>query len=66
MELQERQKLLLFRAMNVITREQELAAPLVMSYLMGWGDSYRSHCYVPLYTSGVFWAIVETWPELRW
>jgi len=63
-ELQERQKMLLFRAMNAITREQELAAPLVMLYLMGWGDTYRSHRYVPLYTSGIYWAVVETWPEL--
>jgi len=30
-------KLLLFRLMNVISYQQEIAAPLTVSYLMGYG-----------------------------
>ena len=30
---------MLFRIMNAVNREQELATPMVIAYLMGWGDS---------------------------
>ncbi|KIM50291.1 hypothetical protein SCLCIDRAFT_145901 [Scleroderma citrinum Foug A] len=36
----DQQWLLLFRLVNMINCEQELAALMVMSYLMGWGDTY--------------------------
>ncbi|KAJ8590526.1 hypothetical protein M405DRAFT_700228, partial [Rhizopogon salebrosus TDB-379] len=49
--LRDQQRLLLFRVMNAINREQELSAPMVISYLMGWGDTYRSHHYSPIYWS---------------
>lgn len=38
--LHDQQWLLLFRLVNMINREQELAALMVMLYLMGWGDTY--------------------------
>lgn len=50
-DLRESQRLLLFRLVNNINREQEIAGPMVMSYLMGWGDVYRSHKYTPIYWS---------------
>ncbi|KZV59448.1 hypothetical protein PENSPDRAFT_540600, partial [Peniophora sp. CONT] len=37
------QRLMLFRLVHGINREQELSAPMVMSYLMGWGDTKTSH-----------------------
>jgi len=49
--LRDHQRLMLFRLVNTVNREQELAAPMVVSYLMGWGDMYRSHCYMPIYWS---------------
>ncbi|KAJ8585562.1 hypothetical protein M405DRAFT_696957, partial [Rhizopogon salebrosus TDB-379] len=49
--LRDQQRLLLFRVINTINREQELAAPMVISYLMGWGDTYWSHHYSPIYWS---------------
>lgn len=52
-DLRERGRLLLIRCANSVNNEQELSAPQVISYLMGWGDVYRSHNYVPLYW-GVF------------
>ena len=38
-EVRDRQRLMLFRIVNAINREQELVAPMVIAYLMGWGDS---------------------------
>lgn len=38
--LRDQQCLLLFCLVNTINREQEMAALMVMSYLMGWGDTY--------------------------
>ncbi|KAL4069012.1 hypothetical protein J3A83DRAFT_4095998, partial [Scleroderma citrinum] len=31
---------LLFRLVYIINHKQELFTPMVMSYLMGWGDTY--------------------------
>jgi hypothetical protein len=36
-------KKLIQQCMNTLSREQELSAPEVTSYLMGWGDRYISH-----------------------
>lgn len=44
-------KLLLYRLMNAISFQQEIAAPLAVSYLMGYGDVYRSHSYTAIYWS---------------
>ncbi|KAF8977320.1 hypothetical protein BDQ17DRAFT_1440704 [Cyathus striatus] len=63
--LQDQQKKLLFRLANVVNREQELAAPLVMSYIMGWGDTYKSHYYTPIYWSSFGGAILREFPEIR-
>ena len=62
--IRDQQRLLLFRLVHSINREQELAGPMVMSYLMGWGDVYRSHTYSPIYW-GLFTNTVRTvFPEL--
>lgn len=63
--LQDKGRKLLIRCMNAVNQEQELSAPQVMSYLMGWGDVYRSHHYVPFY-----WFLFErqlrhSFPEFR-
>ncbi len=59
------QRLLIFRLVNTINREQELAAPMVISYLMGWGDVYRSHVYVAIYWSSFVSALLKEFPDLR-
>ena len=64
-DLQERQRLLLFRLVNAVNREQELAAPMVVSYLMGWGDVKVSHYYVPLYWTSFMGHLCQTFPDLR-
>lgn len=53
-DLRRSQSLLLSRVVHTINREQELSAPMVMSYLMGWGDVYCSHAYTPIYWSSFF------------
>lgn len=59
------QRLLLFRLVHALNSEQELAAPMVMSYLMGWSDTYRSHHYSPLYWSSFVHALLKAFPSLR-
>lgn len=59
------QRLLLFRVVQSINREQELAAPMVMSYLMGWGDTFKSHSYSVVYWSSFVGALLKAFPELQ-
>ena len=59
------QRLLLFRLVHTINREQELAAPMVISYLMGWGDVYRSHAYSIIYWSSFVGALLKAFPMLQ-
>jgi hypothetical protein len=62
--LRDQQRLLLFQLVHMINREQELAAPMVMLYLMGWGDTYRSHHYTAIYWSSFATALMKVFLEL--
>jgi hypothetical protein len=62
--LQDENQLLIFRLVHTINREQELAAPMVVSYLMGWGDIYRSHHYTQIFWSSFASALLREFPEL--
>lgn len=62
--IRDQQRLLLFRLVHSINREQELAGPMVISYLMGWGDVFRSHTYSPIYWSSFMNALYTAFPEL--
>ncbi|KIO11877.1 hypothetical protein M404DRAFT_72474, partial [Pisolithus tinctorius Marx 270] len=44
-DIRKQNRLLLYRCINVINREAELSGPQVVSYIMGYGDTFRSHCY---------------------
>jgi hypothetical protein len=59
-----RQELLLTRLMNALLKEQELAAVMVIAYLMGWGDLFKSHNYTPLYWSAFVRYLTKTFPEI--
>lgn len=64
-DLRENARMLLFRSINVLNRQQELPAPMVHSYLMGWGDTKKSHHY-----SSIFWPtflvhLLRTFPHLK-
>ena len=62
--IRDQQRLLLFRLVHSINREQELAGPMVISYLMGWGDVYRSHTYSPIFWGSFMNALYTAFPEL--
>jgi hypothetical protein len=64
-DLRENQRLLLFRVMDGINREQEIAAPMVMSYLTGDGDVYRSHTYSMIHWSSFVRDLKLVHRELR-
>lgn len=64
-DVREQGRQLLSRCSNAINYEQEMSAPQVMSYLMGWGDVYKSHNYVPFYWFAVASELKKKYPELR-
>ena len=64
-ELRDQQRLLLFRMAHAINQQQELAAPMVLSYIMGWGDVIRSHHYSTIFWSTFERALHRCFPSLR-
>jgi hypothetical protein len=50
---------------NTLSREQELSGPEVISYLMGWGDRFISHNFVPIYWDEVAGALRRQFPGLE-
>lgn len=64
-DIREKNRLLLFRFFQSINRESELSGPQVISYLMGWGDVFRSHHYVPLYWSSLSAYLSKVYPDIR-
>lgn len=65
-DMRERNRLLVFRCFNMLNRQAEQSAPQVISYLMGWGDTFCSHHYVPVYWSALERALKRAHPELNW
>jgi hypothetical protein len=63
--IRDSQRLLIFRLVHAINREQELAGPMVISYLMGWGDVIRSHHYSLIYWSTFVGALFKKFPDLK-
>jgi hypothetical protein len=59
------QHLLLFHLVHTINQEQELAALMVISYLMGWGDVLQSHTYLVIYWLSFVGALIKALPSLR-
>ncbi|KAJ4494870.1 hypothetical protein C8J55DRAFT_415142, partial [Lentinula edodes] len=48
-----------------LNRSQELSAPEVISYLMGWGDRYISHHFIPIYLDGIASVLRQAYPVLQ-
>ena len=63
--IQDGQQLLLFWIVQGINCEQELAAPIIISYLMGWDDVFRSHSYSVIYWSSFVSALLKYFPDLH-
>ncbi|KAJ7266935.1 hypothetical protein B0H12DRAFT_1200858 [Mycena haematopus] len=58
-------KLMIQQCANTLSREQELSGPEVVSYLMGWGDRFISHNFVPIYWDEVTSALRRQFPALE-
>ncbi|KAL1762116.1 hypothetical protein FB107DRAFT_285550 [Schizophyllum commune] len=50
---------------RLLLNRLELAAPMVMSYLMGWGDVYRSHHYTTVYWTTFTRMLYACYPLLQ-
>ena len=62
--VQDRSRLLLFRILHAINREQEYAGPMVISHLMGWGEVIRSHTYGNIFWSSFVSKLLKAFPDI--
>ncbi|KIL64896.1 hypothetical protein M378DRAFT_567937 [Amanita muscaria Koide BX008] len=53
------------RCAIALTFEREFGAPEIVSYLMGWGDRYESHCYSIIFLDAITNALKKAYPALR-
>lgn len=58
-------KRMIQQCVNTLSRQQELSRSEVVSYLMGWGDRFISHNFVPIYWDEVAGALRRTFPGLE-
>jgi hypothetical protein len=63
--LLDNQRLMIFRATYAMQREQELAGPMVMLYLLGIGDVYCSHQVETVYWTSFIGSLFQAYPALR-
>ncbi|KAM6495525.1 hypothetical protein JOM56_008231 [Amanita muscaria] len=61
----DRHKLLIEQCAIALTFEREFGAPEIVSYLMGWGDHYESHCYSIIFLDAIMNTLKQTFPALR-
>ncbi|KAI9435941.1 hypothetical protein H4582DRAFT_2112183 [Lactarius indigo] len=63
-DLLSQNKMLIQRCGNALSREQELSAPEVISYLMGWGDRFVSHRFETIHWHSVVRLLKKAYPML--
>lgn len=63
-DIRDYHRLMLFRLVHNINREQEVAAPMVCSHLAGLGEKYCSHKYSPIYWSSFVGVLLREFPGL--
>ncbi len=63
-DTKEASKRLIQGCANTLTRDREFSSPEIMSYLMGWGDRYQSHTYIPIYWDTIVRTLKERFPEI--
>jgi uncharacterized protein YfiM (DUF2279 family) len=61
----ERNRLFVFRCGLSLNREMEFSSQQANAYVMGYGDTIKSHTYSPIYLSSLVRALKEMYPELR-
>jgi hypothetical protein len=62
--IQDANRLMVMRCVDSLNREQELAAPLIMSHLMGWGEVYKSHSFVNILWTEFLFHLFDHHPGL--
>jgi hypothetical protein len=63
--MRDQNRLLVYRCFNALNQQNELSGPQVISYLMGWGDVFRSHRFAPVYWTQLAQALKRHYPLLR-
>lgn len=58
-------KRLIQRCANSLTRNREFSAPEIISYLMGWGDTYESHTFATIYWDTITSTLRTQFPDLN-
>ncbi len=53
MSAEEKSRRLVLRCYNTLASQQELSAPQVASYLMGWSDHYTTHEFANIFLVGI-------------
>lgn len=61
-----RNKRLLQRCANTLSREQVFSAPEASSYVMGWTDRKIAHHFVTMFTGELYTALKNAYPTLRY
>ena len=64
-EMRLRNKRLLQRCANTLSREQVFSSPEVISYLMGLGDCKLSHNFVTMFTGNIYVILRKNFPCLH-
>lgn len=59
------EELLLFRLLHTINSSQSIAAQMVVSLLMGWGDTWKTHTYTKIFWTSFLGHLFQAFPELR-
>lgn len=63
--IQHNEELLLFRLLHTINSSQSLAAQMIVSLLMNWGDTWRSHTYTKIFWSSFVAHLFGAFPEMQ-
>lgn len=63
-QLQEKQRLFLFRCMHTLNMQQEISQAMVNLYLLGHSEAICSHRYCPIYWNAFHWSLVGVHPQL--
>ena len=55
---------MIYRCFNILNCEAELSGPQIISYLMNWGNCFKSHQYVSVYWDQVASILKQVFPSL--
>lgn len=56
---------MLSQCVNTLGRYQELSSHQIAAHLMGFGDRFESHTFVPIHLRSLMWSCKQQFPELK-